>query len=275
MKSVCLALLVVLFVSCNSSDDGISVDYTAENEEEILNYISTNNLDATGTDSGLYYVIDEIGEGSEITAFSDVTVKYSGYFTNGDVFDENIDPGITNNLQYLISGWKEGLQYFNEGGRGMLLIPSHLAYGSSDYNTIPGGSVLIFNIEIVDVEAENKQEILNYIADNNLDAQSTDSGLYYVIDEQGTGDKPTGTSNVTVTYKGYFSDGEVFDQSTTNVTFSLDNVIEGWTEGIQMFNEGGSGKLLIPSSLGYGRYDIGSIPGGSVLIFDVDLISVN
>ena len=278
MKSIYIALLVVLFVSCDSSDDGTTeyIDYTAENEQEILSYIANNNLDAIRSDSGLYYVIDDIGAGSEITSTSDVTVRYSGYFTNGEVIDENKETGITNNLQNLILGWKEGIPYFNEGGRGILLIPSHLAYGSNDYSVIPGGSVLIYDIEVVDYNAENKQEILDYIADNSLDAQSTDSGLYYVIDEQGTGDKPIETSQVTVTYKGYYTDGEVFDESTTEVSFYLDRVIEGWTEGLQLFNEGGSGKLLIPSALAYGSYGIAdAIPGGSVLIFDVDLISVD
>ncbi|MDW5288528.1 FKBP-type peptidyl-prolyl cis-trans isomerase [Formosa sp. PL04] len=278
MKSIYIALLVVFFVSCDSNDDISTeyIDYTVENEQEILSYIANNNLDATRTDSGLYYVIDDQGEGSEITATSDVTVKFKGYFTNGEVFGENQDTGFTDNLQNLIEGWKEGLQLFNEGGRGILIIPAHLAYGSNDYSVIPGGSVVIYDIEVVDYDAENKQEIIDYIDDNNLDAQSTDSGLYYVIDEQGTGEKPTGTSQVTVNYKGYYTDGEVFDESTTEVSFYLDSVIEGWTEGLQLFNEGGSGKLLIPSALAYGKYGIaGAIPGGAVLIFDVELISVN
>lgn len=276
MKSIFIALFIVLFVSCDSDEGSIPTDYRAQNEQEIVDYIAQNNLDATASGTGLYYVIDELGEGAEITATSDVTLKYKGYYTNGTLLDEDTDTGLSFNLQNEIPGLREGLQYFNEGGSGMLLIPSHLAFGSEDFSGIPGGSVLIFEVELVDYDDENKEEILKYISDNNLNATASDSGLYYVIEEEGTGEQPNENSNVTVVYKGYFTDGTVFDESDINgVTFNLSQVIPGWTEGLQYFKEGGSGKLLIPSSLGYGRYDDRGIPGGSVLIFDIELKSVN
>ncbi len=276
MKSYFIALFVVLFVSCDSEDGSSTTDYRAENEIEIQEYIAQNNLDATGTGSGLYYVIDEMGEGAAITSTSDVSVKYKGSFTNGTLIEENTEEGISINLQQVIPGWTEGLQFFNEGGNGMLLIPSHLAYGSNDFNNIPGGSVLIFEVELIDYDAENKEEIVQYISDNNLDAIESDTGLFYVIDEAGTGAQPTETSIVTIAYKGYFTDGEVFDESDeTGISFNLNQVIPGWTEGIQYFKEGGSGQLLLPSSLAYGRYGSQTIPGGAVLIFDVKLIAVN
>ena len=128
----------------------------------------------------------------------------------------------------------------------------------------------------IDYTAKNEQEIIDYIAKNNLTAQRTADGLYYVINTQGTGAQPTASSNVTVDYKGYFTSGKAFDQSTSSgISFGLNQVIRGWTEGIPFFKAGGSGILLIPSSLGYGPYDSNGIPGGSVLIFDVKLISVN
>ena len=70
--------------------------------------------------------------------------------------------------------------------------------------------------------------------------------MYYIIENQGTGDRPTSNSNVTVAYKGYFLDGSVFDQSSSEgITFNLQQVISGWTEGIAYFNEGGKGILLV------------------------------
>ena len=130
--------------------------------------------------------------------------------------------------------------------------------------------------EIIDFTEANEEEIMDYIAQNNLDAQRTDSGLYFVINEQGTGVMPDANDNVTVVYKGYFTNGDVFDQSNENgLSFNLNQVIAGWSEGIPKFNEGGSGILLIPSSLGYGPFGIPGIPGGSVLVFDVELVSVN
>ena len=122
---------------------------------------------------------------------------------------------------------------------------------------------------------QTEEDIINYIEENNLDAQRTSSGLYYVINNEGSGARPTSNSNVTVVYKGYFLDGNVFDESTNGISFGLNQVIRGWTEGIPYFKEGGSGILLIPSNLGYGNSGRGSIPGGAALVFDIQLISVN
>lgn len=196
--------------------------------------------------------------------------------TDGTVLLQNTEEGASIKLQYEITGLVEGLQLFNEGGSGMLLIPSHLAYGNSASGEIPAGSVIIFEVELIDYDAENKSEILEYISDNELNAVESESGLFYVIDEQGTGDFPVETSSVTVAYKGTFTNGDMFDESDENgITTQLNNFIPGWIEGLQYFKEGGKGKLLVPSSLAYGRYGNSSIPGGAVLVFEVNLISVN
>ncbi|MBI1836799.1 MAG: FKBP-type peptidyl-prolyl cis-trans isomerase [Flavobacteriia bacterium] len=117
--------------------------------------------------------------------------------------------------------------------------------------------------------------IVKYISDHNLTATATGSGLYYVIDSQGTGAKPNPTSQVKVYYKGYFTSGSTFDEcNTSGITFNLQNVIKGWTEGIPYFKKGGIGKLLIPSALAYGSQGTNGIPANSVLIFDIKLIDV-
>ena len=93
---------------------------------------------------------------------------------------------------------------------------------------------------------------------------------------EGSGTRPNSNSNVTVAYKGYFLDGTVFDQSDSNgISFGLNRVISGWTEGITYFKEGGEGLLIVPYNLGYGTKGRGAIPGGAVLVFDVKLIKVN
>jgi len=137
-------------------------------------------------------------------------------------------------------------------------------------------SMVSCNEDPKDYSEENEELIQEYLAANNLDAERSPSGLHYVILNPGTGDQPTSTSNVTVAYKGYFVNGVVFDRSSASgISFNLENVIHGWTEGITYFREGGSGILLIPAHLGYGSSDDRGIPGGSVLIFDITLISVN
>lgn len=150
--------MIFILVSCgseNSSPDSEPlepIDYTAQNEEEIKNYIQENNLDATRSDTGLYYVITEPGDGAQPTSTSNVTVVYKGYFLNGEVFDKSESEGLAINLQNVIKGWTEGIAYFREGGAGVLLIPAHLGYGSSNNRGIPGGSVLIFEIELISVD---------------------------------------------------------------------------------------------------------------------------
>ncbi len=128
----------------------------------------------------------------------------------------------------------------------------------------------------IDYKVKNEQEITAYINANNLDAQRSDSGLYYVINSEGNGEKPNSNSDVTVAYKGTFLNGNVFDESTSSgISFNLNKVIKGWTEGITYFKEGGSGLLLVPAHLAYGSNNYRGIPGGSVLIFEIKLISVN
>jgi FKBP-type peptidyl-prolyl cis-trans isomerase FkpA len=128
----------------------------------------------------------------------------------------------------------------------------------------------------VDFEPQTEADIIKYIEDNDLNANRTNSGLYYIIKKEGTGIRPTSNSNVTVAYKGYFLNGNTFDQSNADgISFGLNQVIKGWTEGIPLFKEGGEGVLLVPSNLGYGPNGRSSIPGGAVLVFDISLIKVN
>ena len=127
-----------------------------------------------------------------------------------------------------------------------------------------------------DIDKIDQQVIEKYILDNNLTTESTSSGLHYIINNQGSGEQPNLYSTVTIAYTGKLIDGEIFDQSpNTGATFPLYNLIQGWQEGIPLFNEGGSGTLLIPSTLGYGNQAVGNIPKNSVLIFEINLIEVN
>ena len=93
--------------------------------------------------------------------------------------------------------------------------------------------------EEVDYSAKNEAEITAYIAENHLDAKRTDSGLYYVINDKGTGKQANATSTVTVFYKGYLIDKTPFTQSLdAGDSMNLQGMIKGWIEGISMFKEG-------------------------------------
>lgn len=109
--------------------------------------------------------------------------------------------------------------------------------------------------------------------------KKTDSGLQYVVEKEGTGKSPKDTSKVTVHYTGYFIDGKIFDSSVQRgepATFPLNQVIKGWTEGLQLMKEGSKYTFFIPYTLAYGEQGYpGAIPPKSDLIFEVELLKVN
>jgi FKBP-type peptidyl-prolyl cis-trans isomerase len=108
--------------------------------------------------------------------------------------------------------------------------------------------------------------------------QTTPSGLQYEVLAAGTGPKPAATSTVEVHYEGRLIDGTVFDSSyqrRETISFPLNRVIPGWTEGLQLMPTGSKYRLFIPSDLGYGARGAGGvIPPNATLIFDVELISI-
>ncbi len=129
-----------------------------------------------------------------------------------------------------------------------------------------------------DFETQREQDerlIEEYITENNLDAQETTGGVYYVVEEEGNGEFPVFNSVVTVNYEGYFLNGFVFDSSYDNgnpITLALAGTIAGWQVGIPEFSKGGKGKLIIPSAYGYGGYGSGVVPPNTVLVFDIELV---
>jgi len=108
--------------------------------------------------------------------------------------------------------------------------------------------------------------------------KATPSGLQYKVLKEGTGKSPVSTDKVKVHYHGTLIDGKVFDSSVQRgepITFPLNGVIPGWTEGLQLMKEGGKYRFFIPAGLAYGAQGSGAIGPNEVLIFDVDLIEVN
>ncbi len=120
----------------------------------------------------------------------------------------------------------------------------------------------------------DRQIIVDYIAENNLNMQEHETGIFFTIDEEGQGEHPTLESTVEVKYKGWLTDGFVFDETTGDDTieFKLSGLIPGWQVAIPMLKPGGKGTFLIPSAWAYGTRQVGPIPPNSVLIFDIELV---
>ena len=118
--------------------------------QKIKDYLAANNLTATETASGLHYIITQEGTGGNPTLQSNVTVRYKGYLLDGTVFDQTSGTStVTFPLANLIQAWKEGIPLMKKGGKGTFFSPSALAYGPNGVPGIPGNSVLVFEIELV------------------------------------------------------------------------------------------------------------------------------
>jgi len=135
-------------------------------------------------------------------------------------------------------------------------------------------------VEFQEQAEKNAQEGKNFLAENakKPDIITTKSGLQYQVLQQGAGKSPKLTSTVKVNYEGRLIDGTVFDSSIARnhpVEFKLNQVISGWTEGVQTMKEGGKSRFFVPSNLAYGDVGAGDTIGpNSTLIFDIELLEV-
>ncbi len=262
----------------------------AEKDQNIiLEYLTNNSLNFESTESGIYYSIEKQGEGEHPTEKHVVETHYKGTLLDGKVFDSSYDRGepIEFPLTAVIKGWQEAIPLLKKGGKGTFIIPSSLAYGTRGAGRdIPPNSVLIFDVELLDFyapeEKANRQAkkdddlILNHLSSKGIEAQKTESGIYYTIEKEGAGTSPNLTSTVTVHYEGSLLNGQIFDSSYKrgeSIEFPLTNVIVGWQQAVPLLKKGGKGTFYIPSGLAYGsRGAGGAIPPNAVLIFVVELL---
>lgn len=271
-------------------------------DDKILqDYFAKNNIKPLKTASGLYYTISREGTGIQPKEGYDVSVNYTGMFLNGNKFDSNVDTAFHHvqpfNLQVgkgqVIKGWDEGLMLLKKGTRATFYIPSHLAYGPQERNPIPANSILLFDVELTDVQAPSSQVdkddrlIQDYLKNNNVQATKTASGLYYRIIREGSGETAKPGQKATMKYLGTTLDGHVFDgnmdenfemkggKATFQFTVGVGQVIKGWDEGIQLLKKGSRATLYLPSGIAYGsRGAGGAIPPNAVLIFNVEVVDL-
>jgi peptidylprolyl isomerase len=226
---------------------------------------------AAKTASGLASRVITPGTGKTHPGATDiVTVHYTGWKTDGAMIDSSVLKGkpATFPLDGVIKGWTEGVQLMVEGEKRRFWIPDTLAYKGQPQR--PQG-MLVFDIELISFTN------LSAPADVKAappDAKKTASGLAYKVLTPGTGTKhPSATSNVTVHYTGWTTDGKRFDSSVARgepISFKLDEVIKGWTEGVQLMVDGEKVRFWIPDPPEYKGQP--RRPQG-MLVFDIELIS--
>jgi FKBP-type peptidyl-prolyl cis-trans isomerase len=227
--------------------------------------------DAKKTSSGLATKVLQPGTGKDHPRADEiVTVNYTGWTTDGKMFDSSVTKGkaATFPLNRVISGWTEGVPLMVVGEKRRFWIPEALAYkGQRD----PKG-MLVFDVELLGLPTRAPADVKMPPAD----AKRTTSGLAYKLLQPGDGrGHPKATDMVMVNYTGWTTDGKMFDSSIVSgqpITFPLNGVIKGWTEGLQLMVEGEKTRFWIPDTLAYkGQPDK---PQGT-LVFDVELLRIN
>jgi FKBP-type peptidyl-prolyl cis-trans isomerase len=270
-----LVLLTALSVSSAATTAGAGQPRPAAKFEPIPAPadVAAPPADATKTASGLAFKVLQKGSGDKPPTPQDmVTVHYTGWTTDGKMFDSSYARGVPNTFKAgaLIKGFTEGLQLMVVGEKRRLWIPEELAYRGQPKR--PQG-MLVFDIELLEVSASPSVAPPD-VAAPPPDAKKTASGLAYKVLRAGKGTThPERRSRVTVHYTGWTTDGKMFDSSVERgspASFGLDEVIEGWTEGVQLMVEGERTRFWIPERLAYqGR---SGSPRG-MLVFDIELIS--
>ena len=148
MKAFFSFLILATFLySCNKID----TNQDTIDEKIIAEYIKSKQITATKSASGLYYQIDSDVLGKKVNPTNTIYVKYIGKLTNDSIFDQNLN-GTYLSLKTAINGFREGITYFKVGGKGKLIIPSKLAYGKNSVGKVPANSVLIFDIEVIEIQ---------------------------------------------------------------------------------------------------------------------------
>jgi peptidylprolyl isomerase len=235
--------------------------------------------DAKKTKSGLAYKVLQKGSGGEHPAAEDqVKVHYTGWTTDGKMFDSSVARGepATFGLNQVIKGWTEGVQLMTKGEKARFWIPAGLAYGDVPMRPGAPAGMLVFDIELLDITAAPKAP--SDVKAPPRDAKMTASGLAYKVLKKGSGkDHPKAESVVKVHYSGWTTDGKMFDSSVTRgepATFPLGGVIKGWTEGVQLMVVGEKARFWIPGKLAYG--DEPTRPGApaGTLVFDIELLEI-
>jgi len=238
--------------------------------------------DAKTTATGLKIKVLKAGTGKEHPKDGErVSVHYTGWTKDGKMFDSSVARGTPTafGVNEVIPGWTEALKLMVAGEKSRIWIPGKLAYGDRpQMGGAPSGD-LTFDVELLEIVKPPKPpETPQDVKAAPASAKKTASGLAYRVLKAGTGKvHPTATSRVSVHYSGWSTDGKMFDSSVVRgepSTFGLNQVIPGWTEGVQLMVVGEKTRFWIPGKLAYG--DTPTRPGApaGMLVFDIELLNI-
>jgi peptidylprolyl isomerase len=268
LSAALAALLLSTAGTAHGQQQTAPPDYTAPAD------LKQPPADAVKSATGLIWRTVRPSSNPEKAAATDVvTVHYIGWSSDGKMFDSTYSRGnpSTFPLTRVMAGWKECVTDQAIGERRRCWVPQDLAYKGQAGR--PTGTV-VFDIELLD-RRQNPTIAPAEVKEIPSDATRTASGLAFKILRAGTGTRrATQFSRVEVHYTGWTTDGKMFDSSVARnqpATLQLDDVIRGWTEGVQLMVEGERRRFWIPQDLAY-RGEAGNPRG--MLVFDIELISI-
>ncbi|QMW01664.1 FKBP-type peptidyl-prolyl cis-trans isomerase [Spirosoma foliorum] len=262
------------------------------------------------TENGLKYTIHEQSEGTRKGKVGDILTLHLTLMNNKDsVLRDTHKEGAPFQMLLQVPPFKgsyeEGLTMLSKGDSATFYVSADSLFTRAMQPLPPGvqkGTDIGIAVKVVNIQTEEEYKktqaadfekqkgidakvIENYIAKNGLTgkAQKTESGVYYVVTQPGSGPTPQKGEVVQVHYTGKLLDGKVFDSSRTNpqaggkpaqFQLGVGMVIPGWEEGVSKLHKGEKATLIIPSTLAYGPRGNQAIPANSVLLFDIELIDI-
>ena len=304
LKILIILALILRGITPTFAGDSLSIE----------GFLSNKNLKAEKTREGIFYSTITEGAGQMPRQGEFVKIRYVGKLLSGKVFDESPqnEPYVFQlGSGQVVEGWNKAIQKLKIGTKATLYIPAYLAYGSDGIGSaIPPNSPLIYDIELVEVlnkdqyeghirNLEDKQRkmfdnrsaqqfetdkkhINDYALLHRLKVNRTESGLSYIVTKQGSGNVPKEGNKVTFHYNAMLLSDRIFDETKDKlpkiVKMGDGKLIAGLEEGLQFFNTGAEGYILIPSRLAYGAtpYEEGKVVVSphSVLIYQVQVVEI-
>jgi peptidylprolyl isomerase len=225
------------------------------------------------TDSGLKVCDLAPGEGDDVTSNAFIEFRFKSWLENGTWWRGTPEGGPGARLPVTgtrFVGWSEGVAGMKPGGRRLLVIPPNLAFGEGGAPGVPGNSTIVMDVEVVRI-------LVQITPTDPSDLTQTASGLRYADLKVGDGESPEPDSQVTVHFSGWLEDGTLFDSSVARGrpnTVPLEEVIDGWQEGLLTMKVGGKRKLIVPPSLAFGERGAMRVPPNATLIYEVELLAV-
>jgi len=234
---------------------------------------SIEGLTPVTTESGLKYYVLKAGDGEVPRSGAEVTAHYSGWLTDGTLFDSSVKRGQPFTFRTnggVIDGWLEAVSTMKVGEKRRLEIPPDLGYGDRQAGKIPPNATLVFEMELLSIEKngpertsiEGKQEV------------KTDSGLKYWVLKEGTGEPAGANGRVKMHGTAWLANGRLVGSTRDRglaLTSPVSSLLKGWAEAAADMKKGEVRCLELPPELAYGEQGNRSVPPNTTLILEVEM----